>query len=335
MRIVMTGGGGFVGSHLLSRMIGAGMDVTLIGASIGRSRYTASLVAAGDVRFLCCDREFRQRDILRRALDRADALVLLGYAMPASTLTGSRLLDEIDRNVAPLVRLLGAAEGRSQHIVFASSLSVYGASARMPVHEKDAPAPETPYAMGKRACEEAIRMLAKAAGWTTCLLRYASVYGPGETVHRTIPSFIRAALADQPVAIRGGALDEHDYIHVTDAVAATMRAIAQPVTGTYNVGTGIGTSTAELAALVFRLAGARALPVRDAAELPGNAARLIAATEVASTELGFTAERGLEEGLAEEIGWFRSLLRAPATEEPTIAASLRISARAPGLEATA
>jgi len=335
MRIAMTGGGGFIGSHLLSRMVAAGMDVTLIGASIGRSRYTASVVASGGVRFLCCDQDFRQRDILRRAMDDADVLVLLGYVMPASAPTGSRLLAEVERNVAPLARLLEAAQGRRHHAVFASSLSVYGASSRVPVHETDAPAPETPYAMGKLACEETIRVLAKSAGWTACVLRYARVYGPGETVSRTIPSLIRAALADQPVALRGDALDEHDYVHVADAVSATMRALAEAATGTYNIGTGIGTRTADLADLVFRLAGARAIPIRDAVEVSDGAPRLVAETEVASAKLGFTAQRGLEEGLAEEIGWFRSLLTASSTEEPTVSSSSRIAARPTGLGATA
>ncbi|HKC91673.1 MAG TPA: NAD-dependent epimerase/dehydratase family protein, partial [Candidatus Limnocylindria bacterium] len=87
MRIAMTGGGGFIGSHLLSRMIASGMDVTLVGAGIGKSRYTASLVARGEVRFLRCDTEFRQQEILRRALQDVDALVLLGHVMPASTAT--------------------------------------------------------------------------------------------------------------------------------------------------------------------------------------------------------------------------------------------------------
>jgi len=225
MRVVMTGGGGFIGSHLLARMIGAGMDVTLLGSTIGKSRYTASLVRAGSVRFLRCDDSFSEEDILRPALADAEALVLLGYVRPSALSPARRLGEELVLNLAPLVRLLRAAEGKTRHVIFASSLGVYGSHASAPVRETDAPRPETPYAIAKLASEESIEIVCAAGGWTPCVLRYATVYGPGETVPRAIPNFIQAALDGQRPVIAGDGLDEHDYIHVTDVVDATMLAL--------------------------------------------------------------------------------------------------------------
>ena len=123
MRVVMTGGGGFIGSHLLARLVGAGMDVTLVGSSTGKSRYTASLVAAGAVRFLRCDDGFGEDDVLRPALADADALLLLGYVMPSALSPARRLSEELIQNVAPLVRLLRAAEGGTRQVLFASSVA--------------------------------------------------------------------------------------------------------------------------------------------------------------------------------------------------------------------
>ena len=120
MRVVMTGGGGFIGSHLLARLVGAGMDVTLVGSSTGKSRYTASLVAAGAVRFLRCDDGFGEDDVLRPALADADALLLLGYVMPSALSPARRLSEELIQNVAPLVRLLRAAEGGTRQVLLAS-----------------------------------------------------------------------------------------------------------------------------------------------------------------------------------------------------------------------
>ena len=317
MRVAMTGGGGFIGSHLLSRMVGAGLDVTLIGATTGRSRYTASLVASGAVRFLCCDGRFQQREILRRAVEDADVLVLLGHETPRSPTIGARLVDELDRNVAPVVRLLEAAEGRIRHVVFASSMSVYGGASPLPVRETDPPLPETPHAIAKLASEEAVRLMAKAGGWTACVLRFANVYGPGEHDLGTIPGIIRAALTDQAVALRDGAFDAHDYVHVADAARAAMRAVRDPVGGTYNIGTGVGTSASALAALVFRVLGTPVKAIRDSASGPLEARRLIAATDMAAAALGFTAEHPLIDGIAEEVGWIRSLASAPASEGPT------------------
>ena len=255
MRVVMTGGGGFIGSHLLARMIGAGMDVTLLGSTIGKSRYTASLVRAGSVRFLRCDDSFSEEDILRPALADAEALVLLGYVRPSALSPARRLGEELVLNLAPLVRLLRAAEGKTRHVIFASSLGVYGSHASAPVRETDAPRPETPYAIAKLASEESIEIVCAAGGWTPCVLRYATVYGPGETVPRAIPNFIQAALDGQRPVIAGDGLDEHDYIHVTDVVDATMLALRRRASGVFNIGSGIGTSTLDLARTVVRLAG--------------------------------------------------------------------------------
>jgi UDP-glucose 4-epimerase len=309
MRVVMTGGGGFIGSHLLARMVGAGMDVTLIGSTIGKSRYTAALVAAGTVRFLRCDDGFTQQDVLRPALADADALVLLGYIMPSAISPANRLAEELARNVAPVIRLLRAAEGGQRQVLFASSVSVYGAPADAPVRETDAPRPLTPYAIAKVANEESIQLVCAASGWNACVLRYSTVYGPGETVPRAIPNFIRAGLDRQPPVINGDGLDEHDYVHVGDVVDATISALRRRAAGVYNIGTGIGTSTFDLAHLVAKLVGANVKPVfRLQGGVQRGRVRMVCATALATADLGFTAGRSLPDGIAEEIGWFRSEL---------------------------
>lgn len=314
MRVVLTGGGGFIGSHLLARLVGAGMDVTLIGSSIGKSRYTASLVSAGTVRFLRCDDSFSEEDILRPALADADALVLLGYVRPSALSPARRLSEELVRNLAPLIRLLRAAEGRPRQVVFASSVSVYGTRGATPVRETDAPRPETPYAIAKLASEESIDIVCAASGWTPCVLRYATVYGPGETVPRAIPNFIHAALDGLPSVIAGDGLDEHDYIHVADAVDATMLALRRRVSGVFNIGSGIGTSTLDLARTVSRLTGTNAEPIfcrRSKAQT--TPIRVVCATDLAKETLNFAARRSLTDGITEEIGWLRSESRLSCT----------------------
>jgi UDP-glucose 4-epimerase len=307
MRVVMTGGGGFIGSHLLARMIGAGMDVTLIGSTIGKSRYTASLVSAGTVRFLRCDDGFAEDDILRPALADAEALVLLGYNRPSALSPARRLSEELVGNLAPLVRLLRAAEGQTRQVIFASSVSVYGSHVSAPVRETDAPRPETPYAIAKLASEESIEIVCAASGWTSCVLRFSTVYGPGETVPRAIPNFIRAALDGQPPVIAGDGLDEHDYVHVTDVVDAIALALRHRAAGVFNIGSGIGTSTVDVARMVVRLTGADVEPVfcrRDVAA--STPVRVVCATDLARKVFNFAASRPLTDGITEEIGWFRS-----------------------------
>jgi UDP-glucose 4-epimerase len=313
VRVVLTGGGGFIGSYVLARLVGAGIDVTLLGPNTGRSRYTASLVDAGDVEFVRCAETFYEEDLLRTVFANADVLVMLGYAMPKSSTFSQRLLDECARNVEPTVRLLRASEDHVRHVVFASSASVYGVPARTPVWEADTPRPTTPYAVAKLACEHAIRILCETSGRSSGLLRYSTAYGPGELVPRAIPNFIRAALQRQRPHLHGDGLDVHDYIHVTDVADATLAAIQRGSHGVYNVGTGVGISTLDLANLVFGLAGETATPVFDESREPARTrVRIVCDTELARAQLGFTARRSLPEGILDEIGWFRTRLSEAA-----------------------
>src|SRR5205823_4777176 len=160
---------------------------------------------------------------------------------------------------------------RAGQVLAASAVSVTGAHVSAPGRETDAPRPETPYAIAKLASGESIEIVCAASGWTPCVLRYSTVYGPGETVPRAIPNFIRAALDGQPPVIAGDGLDEHDYVHVSDVVDATTLALRHRATGIFNVGSGIGTSTIDVARMVIRLTGAHVEPVfcrRDTATSP-------------------------------------------------------------------
>lgn len=306
MRIALTGGGGFIGSHLVARMVAAGMDVTLVGPDTGKSRYVASLVASGVVKFFRCDASFDDEDLLPRVLEDSDALVLLRYVMPTPASLTQRTLEEFDANVAPTIRLLRAALDSTPHIVFASSVSVYGEPDRPHVHEDDVPRPLTPYAVAKLACEHAIAALVSAAGRTATILRYATVYGPGETVPRAIPNFIRATLSGTQPRVNGSGLDERDYVHVADVVDATLAALRGRAVGVYNIGTGVGTSTLDLARLVISAAGSSVTPVCAGARACAAPTRIVCDTHAASSGLGFVARRSLAQGLPEEIGWFRA-----------------------------
>jgi nucleoside-diphosphate-sugar epimerase len=316
MRVVMTGGGDFIGSNLLARMIGAGMHVTLIGPDTGESRYTASLVRAGDVCFVRCDADFGDEVMLRAALKDAEAIVLLGYIPPRGPSLADCFLDELSRNVAPTLRILRAAVGEARHVVFASSVAIYGAPARAPVRESDAPFPTTPYAIAKLTAEQAVRATCSAAGMSASILRYSTVYGPGDTTHGAVTNFIQVALAGRPPVIDGDGLDEHDYIHVADAAEASLAALRHRADGTYNVGTGIGATTLDVARLVTDLANAKTTPVcRTWARSNHARTRIVCDTELAGTHLGFTARRVLVDGITEEIGW----LKAQRTSAPEMA----------------
>jgi UDP-glucose 4-epimerase len=300
----MTGAGGFLGAHLLARFVGAGMSVTLVGPDTGESRYTASMVAAGDVRFVRCDATYDDPD-LTRTLEAADALVLCGLGEFGWSSGLTRGIAEIDGGVMRIARVIGTFARRGKHVVLASSDSVYGAPPRTPVRESDATWPRTEAGLIALACEQAVRVCAEKEA-TATVLRYSTMYGPGEGATREVPSLIRAALAGHAPIFDDDAIDERDYLHVADAVDAAISALRRRADGIYNVGTGIGTTLAELASLVVWLTGCPEAPIRRAS--PEHAVRgsVVLDASRARQALGFEARHALADGLKEEVGWIRA-----------------------------
>ena len=307
-RVVMTGAGGFLGAHLLARFVGAGMSVTLIGPDTGESRYTAWMVAAGDVRFVRCDAGFTDANAVG-ALEEADALVLSGMAEPWSSSAIAFNPADVDRTVLPLARLVGGFARRGKHLILASSDSVYGAPERTPVRESHPTRPLAGAGLINLACEQVVRTSSEV-GATASILRYATIYGPGETATRAVPNLIRAALAGRGPVVEDDAFDEHDYVHVADAVDATVSALRRRADGIYNVGTGVGTTMVELAELVVWLTGCSERPTRRTREDRPTHSSVVLDTSRAHLDLAFDARHALPDGLKEEIGWFKAVFRS-------------------------
>lgn len=309
MRVVMTAGGDFLGSHLLARMVGAGMSVTLIGPDLGESRYTATLVNVGEVRFVRSDIRLTSTDALA-ALEEADALVVPSCVGLASSSPDEPDVGTIDRTVVPLAHLVGVFADRGKHIVLASSDSVYGAPARPPVRESDATRPRTEFGLLHVASEQTVRV-GSEVGTTASILRYAALYGPGESTSRPIPNLIRAALAGHAPVLESDGLDEElDYVHIADAVDATMAALWRSADGVYNIGTGIGTTRVELANLIVWLTDCPEAPVRSGGDGVITRMSLVLDTSRARSDLSFEPQRTLPEGLKEEVGWFKAAFRS-------------------------
>jgi UDP-glucose 4-epimerase len=174
------------------------------------------------------------------------------------------------------------------------------------VRESDAAWPRIPFAAAKLAGEQLVRVACSAVGVTSTILRYSNVYGPDEPSLRPIPTYIRAALAGQPPIVDGEGFDEHDYVHVADAVDATMSALRRRADGVYNIGSGIGTTTLELVQLIVWISGGSAAPVRGlpTGRQPDRTSVVLDIAHAAS-ELGYSPRHALSDGIAEEVGWFK------------------------------
>jgi UDP-glucose 4-epimerase len=189
-------------------------------------------------------------------------------------------------------------------ICFASSLMVYGPEAPQPVAETHCARPATVYAVGKLATESYLRLHAMTSGRSVVILRYATAYGPMETVPRAVPNFIRHVLSGRPPVIYGEGDDVRDYVHVHDVVDATLLALAhvEPAVQVFNVGTGRGHTTREVAEKIIRLAGEPTQPIYQPKQ--NAASRIVGDISRARNILGYEPQIGLDNGLCDEIQYF-------------------------------
>ena len=298
--VLVTGGAGFIGSHLVEALVAEGAGVRVLDDfSSGRRESLAHLgarveVLDGDVRDLgACAAACRGAGIVFH-------LAALG-SVPRSL---SEPAPTIAVNVGGTANVLAAAvEAAVARVVYASSSAVYGDAPGLPQREGEEGRPLSPYALSKSMGEQLAAQFARNFGLETVGLRYFNVYGPRQDPEgpyaAVVPRFLAAARAGRPLEIHGDGEQSRDFTHVADAVAATLLAALAPAAAcgrAYNVAGGRSVSVNELAGAVLELAGGgpppRHLPAR-AGDVPHSRADLAAATR----ELGYSPRVALAEGL--------------------------------------
>lgn len=301
LRIAVTGGGGFIGEHVLRHLLAAGAEVELLGPTPLKRPMVSSLVANKVVGYLPAALTADRAD-LAEALHDCDSLVHLHYARPPVKGFWSRVVDEVNANLLLTLRLLDAAElARVGQVCLASSVQVYTPPARGVAEDGPVGWPVSPYGLVKIEQESFFRMWGQRAGRPASILRLSTVYGPGETVDRAIPNFIRAAQAGTQPVVSGLGAAVFDPVYVGDVAEAISLALANRACGTFNIGTGRGWSSREVAALVIRLCQADCDIAEDLAE-PDRGGPVCDVSRAESV-LGFKAATPLEVGLQHEIDW--------------------------------
>jgi UDP-glucose 4-epimerase len=246
---LVTGGAGFIGSHLVAALIARGLSVRVLDdLSVG----TRERVPQG-ARLLVGD--LRDRAVLAEALAGVEVVFHLAGRV---TIRGSAddFIGDFEVNLGGMVALLDALRGtRVTKLVFASSMAVYAESddAR-PVAESHPTEPRSPYGAAKLAAEHYARLVCGRLGIAQVSLRYFNTYGPGQTVSPYVgvmTYFVDALLEGRPLEIFGDGKQVRDFVHVEDVVSATVAVLdARLAQGVFNVGSGRGTSVNELARLL-------------------------------------------------------------------------------------
>ncbi len=305
MRILVTGGAGFIGSHVADACLAAGHEVAVLDdLSTGRE---ANLNPAA--RFHRVDVRDREAVAAVMARERPEVLSHHAAQMDVRRSVSAPVLDA-EINLIGLLHVL--EEGRRhglRRVVFASSGgTVYGDARRLPSREDDPTEPVSPYGVAKLGSERYLHYYAVVHGLSWLALRYANVYGPRQNPHGeagVVAIFTTRLLAGEAPVINGDGRQTRDYVFVADVVRANLLALTGDASGVLNIGTGIETSVLALAARIAEATGVP-IPARHGPAKPGEQARSVLDPGRAGSALGWTPTTSLTDGLAETVAWFRA-----------------------------
>ena len=313
VQLLVTGGGGFIGSQIVERLVRDGHRVRVIdNFTTGHRRNLTPFL--DDIDLVEGDLQSYER---AHAAVRGCEIVLHQAAMPS---VPRSVQDPLTSNAANVIGtlnvLLAARDAGVRRVVFASSSSVYGATPGLPKDESLPALPISPYAVAKLASEGYCRSFTEVYGLETVALRYFNVFGPRQDPQSqyaaVIPNFIMAALRGQTPTIFGDGEQSRDFTYVENVVDANLLAMAAPnVAGrVYNVACGNRISLNELVATIGRVLGRIIEPVHEPGR-PGDVRHSMADISRARDDLGYEIGVSFEEGLSRTIDHYLAVDDSP------------------------
>lgn len=302
MRIVVTGGAGFIGSHIAERYLALGHDVWVLDdLSTGRrenipvgAQFIAVNVGHHSIQELI-------REIAPHVINHHAAQIDIRQSVANPRL-------DIEANILGTLNLLEAGiKAKIERFIFASSGgAVYGEQETFPADERHPTEPVSPYGIDKLAAEKYVQYYARQYGFAPVMFRYANVYGPrqdpgGEA--GVVAIFANKLLANQRCTIYGDGRQTRDYVYIADVVDCNVIGLDLRCQGVYNVGTGIETDVNTLYTEITRSIGVDIPPLYDAPR-PGEQRRSRLTAERLAREFGWSPRILLREGIRETVRYF-------------------------------
>jgi UDP-glucose 4-epimerase len=302
-RILITGGAGFIGSHVAELMAAQGHEVAVVdNLSTGRREF----VPAAAQFFPYDIKDEKTYDLI---LDWSPQVIIHHAAqMSVQVSVKDPVADARDNILGSLNILNAAARARVRKFIFASTGgAMYGDDAPVPAKETDLARPESPYGIAKLSVEHYLHFYHREHGIVPVSLRYANVFGPrqnGLGEAGVVAIFIEKFLAGEQPVINGDGLQTRDFTFVGDIAQANLKALAYPQAGTFNIGTGKETDIRTIYQLLQKLLGSPKGPVHGPAK-PGEQRRSSLNCDLAREVLGWQPSISLEQGLAGTVAAFR------------------------------
>jgi UDP-glucose 4-epimerase len=306
--MLVSGGAGFIGSHLVDRLVAEGHRVTVVDdLSHGRAENLRAALATGDCELVKVD---LAEPGLPAAVAAAQPEVVFNLAAQIDVrVSVAEPVRDAAVNVLGTVALLEAARrAGARKVVHASSVAIYGPPGVLPVTEETPARPLSPYAVSKLTGELYLRAYHDLYGLETATLVLTNTYGPRQDPHGeagVVAIFAEAMLAGRPTQVFGDGGNTRDYLYVDDAVDAFVRCAAMPVKGRRLVlGTGVATTDLELHRMVARAVGGDAEPEFAPPRL-GDLPHMMVDATAAQAELRWVPRTALAEGVALTVAGMR------------------------------
>ena len=305
-RVLVTGGAGFVGSHVADAFVARGDDVLVVDDLSTGQRENVPENAA-----------FERLDVadagaLERAFEAGADVVCHLAAQASVTVSVTDPVLDCTSNVVGTLNVCEAARRRGAPVVFASTGgALYGDRAPLPTPETFASEPLSPYGASKLSGEAYVATWGRLYGMANVVLRLGNVYGPRQNPHGeagVVAIFSGLLIDGERPTLRGEGKPTRDYVYVTDVANAFVAAADGRRAGTYNVGTGRETSTARLLEILQDAAGTAIEPVHVELQ-PGELRSSALDSSLIERELGWRATVDLEAGLRQTLDWYRDAHR--------------------------
>jgi len=304
MKVVVTGGAGFIGSNLAEELLKKHEVTVIDNLSTGRIENLDQII--DKINFI--EGSITDLDLLKEAFSGADT-VFHQAAIPSVQRSVDNPIASNEANVEGTLKVLVAARDCNvRKVVYASSSSAYGDTPTLPKIEEMMPNPKSPYAISKLAGEYYCRVFSEVYGLKTACLRYFNVYGPRQNPESqyaaVIPRFITRVLAHEPPVIYGDGKQTRDFTFVKDVVKANILAMQSPAEGVFNIACGQRVSLNELAGKIMEITGIKLDLIYDKPR-QGDVRDSLADISSAGDRLGYKPDFDLNMGLEATVEWFR------------------------------
>jgi UDP-glucose 4-epimerase len=310
-RILVTGGAGFIGSHLVERLVTDGASVRVLDSFETGKRENLAPVK-DEIELI--EGDIRDPAVCRRACAGV-SIVFHEAALPSVPRSIEEPVKSFEITLGGTNTLLVAArEAGVARVVQASSSSIYGDQPELPKHEKMPPAPRSPYAAHKLGAEQLGVAFAASMGIEVVGLRYFNVFGPRQDpasqYAAVVPRFVVSCLAGESPTIYGDGGQSRDFTYIEDVVEANLKAARAKGAsgGVFNIAAGSQTTVNEVFRMIARATGREGLEPRYEPARAGDVRHSFASIDAAREGLGFAPRIALDEGIVKTVGWYRSQL---------------------------